>query len=66
MYKRRTRQDDTIRLKLFTTAMKDIYQNLNWFNVHGLRRRRFADDIVLISVNFSDIQSMLKSLHYNI
>ncbi|KAK6040725.1 hypothetical protein COOONC_21768 [Cooperia oncophora] len=62
------RQGDTISPKLFTTALNHVMVRLNWDNkgvaVDGkkLSNLRFADDIVLISNNSREMNSLLNEL----
>lgn len=66
---RGVRQGDTISPKLFTLALEDIFKKLEWntkgINVDGFRLNhlRFADDIVLISNNATELQEMLNELN---
>lgn len=66
--KRGVRQGDPISPKLFTLAMEDIFKTLNWENkgilINGerLNNLRYADDIVLITDNFIDLQEMVQEL----
>lgn len=61
---RDVRQDDTISLKLFILALENVFKNLNWdgreINIDGsyLNNLRFADDIVLLSNNISELKNM--------
>ena len=63
------RQGDTISPKLFTAALHHIMLNLNWddkgISVDGkkLSNLRFADDIVLICNNSSDLQELIHDLN---
>ena len=60
---------ETSSLKLFTTALEELFQQMNWeergLNINGeyLNNLSFADDIVLLTVVF---QEMLKELHKKI
>uniref|UniRef100_A0A7I4YL34 Reverse transcriptase domain-containing protein n=1 Tax=Haemonchus contortus TaxID=6289 RepID=A0A7I4YL34_HAECO len=60
------RQGDTISPKLYTTAPKHAMLQLGWddkgINIDGkkLSSLRFADDIVLISLNREELQQMVE------
>lgn len=62
------RQGDTISPKLFTLALEDVFKTLHWDNkgikINGLylNHLRFADDIVLISENLDELESMIQEL----
>lgn len=66
--KRGVRQGDTISPKLFTLALEDVFKRLPWekkgIKIDGtyLSHLRFADDIVLISEDIAEIESMLQEL----
>ncbi|EYC30072.1 hypothetical protein Y032_0005g2433 [Ancylostoma ceylanicum] len=63
--RRGVRQGDTVSPKLFTATLEDVMQRLEWDNmgvrVDGrlLHHLRFADDIVLITLNISQAECML-------
>ena len=62
------RQGDTISPKLFTAVLEEIFKKLDWetkgLNINGeyLNHLRFADDIVLISSNATELQEMMQEL----
>ena len=62
------RQGDTISPKLFTATLQGIINRLDWedrgINIDGenLNHLRFADDIVIITDNANDLESMLQTL----
>jgi hypothetical protein len=62
------RQGDTISPKLFTACLEKIFRSIDWtekgINVNGERfnHLRFADDIIIITDNLNNIESMLKDL----
>uniref|UniRef100_A0A0K0DHS8 Reverse transcriptase domain-containing protein n=1 Tax=Angiostrongylus cantonensis TaxID=6313 RepID=A0A0K0DHS8_ANGCA len=63
--KRGVRQGDTISPKLFTATLQNVMRTLEWDNMRvkidgrQLHHLRFADDIVLITLNISQAQLML-------
>ena len=65
---RGVRQGDTISPKLFSGALEDVFQKLNWESrgiiVDGgrLNHLRFADDIVLFTHDVNTAAEMLKAL----
>ena len=67
--KRGVRQGDTISPKLFTACLEQVFCNIDWkdkgINVDGknLHHLKFADDIIIISKNLEDAESMLQDLN---
>ncbi|KAG7308870.1 hypothetical protein JYU34_006132 [Plutella xylostella] len=67
--KRGVRQGDTLSPKLFTNVLEDVMKTLNWdergVNINGRRlsHLRFADDIIILAEDVSDLQCMLAELH---
>ena len=67
--KRGVRQRDSLSPTLFNCAFKDVFRTLDWeekgFNINGVRLNhlRFADDVVLISKDASELQEMLQELN---
>jgi endonuclease/exonuclease/phosphatase family metal-dependent hydrolase len=66
---RGVRQGDIISPKLFNAGLEEVFKRLDWEN-NGLRingeylsHLRFADDIVLISRNPRELQSMISELN---
>lgn len=63
------RQGDTISPKLFNTALEEIFKRLQWqdkgilINGKRLNNLRFADDVVIIAENPTDLQQMLRELN---
>ena len=63
------RQGDTISPKLFTACLKEVFKNLEWenvgININGeyLNNLRFADDIVLFSESWEELQKMIEDLN---
>ena len=63
------RQEDSISSKLFTSAMEDMFRELNWQNkgilINGerLSHLRFADDITSIACDQDKLQSMIEELN---
>ena len=63
------RQGDTISPKLFTATLEEIFKQLNWENkgikIDGeqINHLRFADDIILISEEPEEFQTMLNELN---
>ena len=61
-------QGDTISPKLFTACLEKIFRDINWgnkgININGknLNHVRFADDVVVIASNLSNIQDMIQDL----
>ena len=68
MIKKGVRQGDTISPKLFTATLEGIFKTLDWsqkgININGehMNHLRFADDIVTISSNLSELETMLQEL----
>lgn len=66
---RGVRQGDTMSPKLFITVLEYAFKSLSWegkgLNIDGqtLTNLRFADDIVLLSDNLRDINTMLQDLN---
>ncbi len=66
--KRGVRQGDTISPKLFNAGLEQVFRRLDWdtkgimVNGERINHLRFADDIVLISNNVTDITEMLNQL----
>ena len=62
------RQGDPISPKLFTAAMEDVFRNLDWqskgivINGEYLNHLRFADDILLVSHDPLELQTMIQEL----
>ena len=62
------RQGDPISPKLFTATMEEIFKNLSWeskgivINGENLTHLRFADDILLVSHDPQELQSMIREL----
>ncbi|KAL0810833.1 hypothetical protein ABMA28_010143 [Loxostege sticticalis] len=62
------RQGDSLSPKLFTLVLEDIFKNLRWENlgleIEGKRLNNlwFADDIVLLTDNPIDLQTMIQDL----
>ncbi|KAL1447418.1 hypothetical protein WDU94_003530 [Cyamophila willieti] len=62
------RQGDTISPKLFIAVLEMVFKKLNWenkgilINNEYLNHLRFADDIVVMSNNTKELESMLKDL----
>ena len=62
-------QGDTISPKLFSAALEEIFQRVNWSkagiktNDKYLNHLRFADDIVLFSNNAENLQAHIKALN---
>src|SRR6266853_1934243 len=65
---RGVRQGDTISPKLFNSGLEQVFRKLNWDTkgivIHGERinHLRFADDIVLLSNDSTEITDMLNQL----
>uniref|UniRef100_A0A158P798 Reverse transcriptase domain-containing protein n=1 Tax=Angiostrongylus cantonensis TaxID=6313 RepID=A0A158P798_ANGCA len=63
--KRGDRQGDTFSLKLFTATLQNVMRTLEWDNMgvkidgRQIHHLRFADDIVLITPDFSQAERML-------
>uniref|UniRef100_A0A0K0DLM1 Reverse transcriptase domain-containing protein n=1 Tax=Angiostrongylus cantonensis TaxID=6313 RepID=A0A0K0DLM1_ANGCA len=63
--KRGVRQGDTILPKLFTYTLQNIMRTLKWDNMEvkidrrQIHHLRFADDIVLITPDISQVERML-------
>ena len=63
------RQDNTIPPRLFTNCLEYIFRDIDWdnkgINVNGetSHHLKFADDIILISANLKDAETMLNDLH---
>ncbi|XP_030763055.1 uncharacterized protein LOC115887721 [Sitophilus oryzae] len=66
---RGVKQGDTIPPKLCTLAQEEVFKNLEWdtkgISVDGIRLNhlRFADNIVLIGKNITELDEMLNELH---
>ena len=66
---RGVRQGDTISPKLFTSSLESVFKKLDWskmgININGkyLSHLRFADDIVLMTVDLNEAQIMLQQLN---
>src|SRR6201996_1842282 len=66
---RGVRQGDTISPKLFTSSLETVFKKLDWskmgININGkyLSHLRFADDIVLMSVDLDEAQVMSQQLN---
>ncbi len=63
------RQGDTISPKLFTACLEEIFKKLEWdemgLKIDGeyLNNPTFADDIVLQSNSWEDLEEMISDLH---
>ena len=59
------RQGGSISPKLFSAALEEVFQNLNWdevgikINGEYLNHLRFADDIILFASNAEELQSRM-------
>lgn len=66
--KKAVKQGDPLSSLLFTSALEQIFRNLEWegkgvkINGSYLNNPRFADDIVLIAKNVDELEEMLGSL----
>jgi len=66
---RGVRQGDIISPKLFNAGLEEVFRRLDWDNVgirvngENINHLRFADDIVLISNNHTELQSMITELN---
>jgi len=62
------RQGDPISAKLFTACLEEVFKSLNWeqkgISVDGemLNNLKFADDVILITSNPNELQTMLTEL----
>lgn len=67
--KRGVRQGDTLSPKLFTLGLENVFKKLNWtgmgINIDGkeLTHLRYADDIVLIAKDETELTKMLEQLN---
>lgn len=65
---RGVRQGDPLSPKLFIAVLENIFRKLDWSNkgvlINGcyINHLRFADDIVIISETFKDLEEMMRSL----